>query len=87
MNVKMLRFHCIEKGEASRCDSFNAGIWEVLEGPLSAVSKPAFATEGSFCRNVKDQHAFAPLKKQIAQFFALLSSSQISCEFSRIAYS
>ena len=37
------------------------------EGPFSAVSKPIFATQGSFCsilEDLQDGHAFTPLELQ-----------------------
>ena len=37
-------------------------VAQTLEGPLSTLSKPIFAIEGSFCssfQNLQDRHAFA----------------------------
>ena len=48
-------------------------VTEALEGPFTAVSKPIFSTEGSFCRifqALQDWPAFALLQVKNLQFFS-----------------
>ena len=51
-------------------------ITQILEGLFLVVSKPIFATKGSFCtimfRDVQDRHSSAPLQIQNCSFSALI---------------